>query len=180
VATDLSQPEGVGRLVRDAHAHFGRLDALVNAAGMGELHEISVTTPQLLRRTFETNTFSVALAIAAAWPVFTAQKRGCVVNVSSMATADPLPGFFVYAASKAAIDIMAKSCAIEGAGLGIRAFSVAPGAVETPLLRSLFDAQALPSSQCLEPEFIARVITDCVQGERDEDNGQVIYLPSPG
>ncbi len=179
VPTDVGSTVQVRSLVAAAMTRFGRLDALVNAAGWAEIHAIEASGPEVFERAFAINTFGPAAAISAAWPIFTRQHRGCVVNVSSMATADPMPGFFAYAASKAAVDLMARCAALEGAAVGVRAFSVAPGAVETPLLRSLISEQALPTAKCLEPEFVARVIVDCIQGERDEDNGQVIYLPSP-
>jgi NAD(P)-dependent dehydrogenase (short-subunit alcohol dehydrogenase family) len=96
------------------------------------------------------------------------------VNVSSIATVDPFPGFFAYAASKAALNLMTASAAKEGANVGIRAFAVAPGAVETPMLRASFDAKAVPPEACLEPESVARVIVACATGLRDADSGRVI------
>jgi NAD(P)-dependent dehydrogenase (short-subunit alcohol dehydrogenase family) len=68
-----------------------------------------------------------------------------------MGTIDPFPGFFGYAAAKAATNLMALSCANEGREFGIRAFAVAPGAVETAMLRSLFPESKLPSSQTMKP-----------------------------
>jgi NAD(P)-dependent dehydrogenase (short-subunit alcohol dehydrogenase family) len=98
------------------------------------------------------------------------------VNVSSRASADPFPGFFVYAATKAALESLTRSAAKEGAEFGMRAFSVSPGAVETPMLRRLFTPEQLSPDVCLDPEQVAHVVSDCVLGRRDEDSGKVISL----
>ncbi|MFG0275131.1 MAG: SDR family NAD(P)-dependent oxidoreductase [Phycisphaerales bacterium] len=158
---------------------FGRLDALVNNAGCGELADIDATTDDILERDFSVNAMGPGALISAAWPVFERQGAGRIVNVSTMGTSSPFPGFFSYAASKAALDLFAKSCAIEGASIGVKAFSVAPGAVETPMLRGIFDESALPTDATLDPDAVARVVVECILGEREEENGATIYLPSP-
>lgn len=188
LTADVGDASQIGEVVTATGEAFGRVDALVNAAGWAQLHTIEASTPEVLRACFAVNTFGPAELIRCAWPWLqrgqgVGTAGGCIVNVSSMATADPLAGFFAYGASKAALESLTRSCAKEGAGAPgragrVRAFSVAPGAVETPLLRSIVSEKDLPSALCLEPEFVARVIVDCVLGRRDEDNGQTIYLPS--
>lgn len=162
-----------------AAAGSGRLDVLVNCAGSAPLASIDKTTPELLEETYRVNALGPAYAIARAWPIMASQRRGCIVNISSMATSDPFPGFFIYAGAKAACNLMAKSCANEGKRLGIRAFAVAPGAVETPLLRRNFSEKSIPPARCLSPESVAAVVAACIAGERDNENGQTIYLKSP-
>jgi NAD(P)-dependent dehydrogenase (short-subunit alcohol dehydrogenase family) len=102
-----------------------------------------------------------------------------VVNTSSIATRDPFPILYAYAAAKSAVNSLARSVAIQGKPIGVRGFSVAPGAVETDLLRSLVPASALPTNKTLRPADVAAVILDCVLGRRDSENGSTIYLPSP-
>lgn len=180
VPTDMAQPAQVERLIKSTEQTFGRLDALINNAGCGDLLPIDKTDLTIIRRTFDTNTIGPALAIHLAWPIFKRQKSGCIVNVSTAGTADPFEGFFAYAASKASVNLMAKSCAKEGAAIGVRAFSVAPGAVETPLLRSIFGTDRLPTAACLEPDDVGRIILDCIAGKRDRDNGKTIYVVRDG
>jgi NAD(P)-dependent dehydrogenase (short-subunit alcohol dehydrogenase family) len=176
---DLGDPAAPAGAVARAMARFGRLDAIVNAAGVAPLAPIERTDLSLLESTFATNTFGPALLMAAAWPALRASGGGCIVNVSTIGTTDPFPGFFAYAASKSALDSLTRSAAREGARLGIRAFAVNPGAVETPLLRSNFPEKAIPRERALSPEQVAEVITDCIEGRRPQDLGHCIPLPSP-
>ncbi len=180
IAADVADASQPARMVRGALERFGRIDALINSAGAAPLMPIEKHTPEVVRAAFAVNAEAPANLIAAAWPTFAAQRRGCIVSVSSMAARDPFAGFFAYGAAKAAVNLLTLSAAREGKAKGIRAFAVGPGAVETPMLRSIFSKKAVPPSACLKPEDVASVIVDCVEGRRDAENGTVIYLPSPG
>ena len=179
IATDLSEPDAALMVVDKTVDKWGRVDVLVNNAGVAPLVPIDETTDTLIDETFAINAFAPIRLVAGVWHVFRRQESGCVVNVSSMAVADPFPGFSVYAASKGAVDALTRSVINEGRVHGIRAFSVAPGAVETPLLRASFSAQAIPPTATLDPRDVARVVVDCIQGRREADLGQTILLPSP-
>lgn len=179
VGGDVGDPFQCKHMVARAVERFGRLDVLVNNAGLAPLMPIERTDPGTIERVFRVNAMGPAWAIHHAWPVFVRQARGCIVNVSSMATVDPFSGFFAYAAAKAGVNLMARSCAKEGAPFNIRAFAVAPGAVETGMLRSIVPEASLPRDKCLAPEDVARVIVACIKGERDGENGGTIHLPSP-
>ncbi len=179
MALDLAEPDNARHMIDDTIDAFGRLDVLINNAGIAPLHPIDHHTPETIRQTFETNAIAPAIAIARAWPHFLHRKSGRIVNVSSMATQSPFPGFFAYAASKAALNLMALSCAIEGEAHNIHAFAIALGAVETPTLRTLFDEEAIPPEKCLSPDDVAKTIVACALGEHDDKSGQTILLPSP-
>lgn len=179
LSADVSDTRAIGAAIDRTVEHFGRLDALVNNAGAAPLAPIDRTTPELLEECFRVNTLGPAAAIARAWPTFKAQRAGCIVNVSSMATADPFPGFFAYAAAKAGVNLMARSCAKEGKAFNIRAFAVAPGAVDTPMLRANFNEKTIPPSRCLSPDDVATVIVECIRGDRNACNGDTIFVPSP-
>ena len=184
VPADIADPSQAQSIVASAVDRFGRLDVLINNAALAPLKPIDQHTPDLIQQVYMTNAIAPACTIAAAWRVFRAQHSqqrasrlgACVVNVSTLGTRDPFPGFFAYAASKAAMNLMVKSCASEGREMGVRAFAVAPGAVETDMLRSIFDQRTLPTASCLSPDRVAEEIVACVLGERDDKNGQIIYM----
>jgi NAD(P)-dependent dehydrogenase (short-subunit alcohol dehydrogenase family) len=179
LVADVADAAGCAESVDRCVARYGRLDVLVNNAGAAPLASIDRTTPELLEACFRMNALGPAMMIARAWPRFAAQRSGCVVNISSMATADPFPGFFAYAAAKAGVNLMAKSCAKEGRAIGVRAFAVAPGAVETAMLRANFGERAIPAGRCLAPDDVARVVMECIDGAHDDRNGDTIFVPSP-
>lgn len=181
---DLAREEGATGVVRATVEAFGRLDALINNAASAPMKPVPEFTWDELEALYRVNVLGVQATIAAAWPVFASQHGagtgpGRVVSVSSMATADPFPGLSTYAATKAAINLLTRGVALEGAESGILAFAVAPGAVETAMLRAIADEKTVPPSKTLDPADVARVIADCALGRRDEDNGDVIFIPSP-
>lgn len=177
--TDLRDEPSAATLVDDVIARWGRIDNLVNCAGVAPLSPIDRTTDDILRDTFSVNAIGPAHLIIRCWPHFKTQKSGRIVNVSTMGTTDPFAGFFAYAASKSALDSMTRSAAKEGLGIGVKVFGVNLGAVETPMLRSNFSEKVLPHHRTLSPEFVANVISDCLNGTRDADNGRCIPVPSP-
>jgi NAD(P)-dependent dehydrogenase (short-subunit alcohol dehydrogenase family) len=177
-AIDLCDAEAVRALPGQVVEQMGRLDAIANVAGMAPLNSPKDTTSQLWRDCIDTNLSYIVNIAATAWPIFAQQKSGIFVNVSSMAAKDPFPGFSAYAAAKAGVNTFTYCLAKEGKRAGIRAVAVAPGAIETPMLRQNFDQKMLPVDRTLDPAEVAGVIRDCITGQREFDPGQVIWLPS--
>lgn len=177
--TDMSDSGAVEAMIADAAGRLGRIDVLINNAGWTLLKPIDQYTASEIEEIFRLNAIGPCVAIARVLPHMVASGGGCIVNVASMAVVDPFPGLFAYAAAKASLPLMVKSVVNEEGHNGIRAFALAPGAVETPLLRSMFAENALPRHRVLSPETVAQVILDCVQGRRNSDNGGTILIPSP-
>ncbi|MBU6412625.1 MAG: SDR family oxidoreductase [Planctomycetes bacterium] len=175
---DLSNPSAAESLIDNHVQHFGGLDVLVNNAGLGEVRPLGQITSDDISRALNTNALGAACATTRAWPIWVAQKSGCLINIASMAVFDPFPGFFAYAASKAALAMMAVSAAKEGAPHNIRAFSICPSAVETEMLRASFSDEVIPSNACLFPADVSRFVMQCIRGERDAENGRAIPLLS--
>jgi NAD(P)-dependent dehydrogenase (short-subunit alcohol dehydrogenase family) len=173
---DLTDARAARAIVDRAVARFSRLDILVNNAGEAPNLPIEAHTAEILDRIYRINALAPANSIAQAWPVFVRQASGRIINVSTIGTLDPFPGFFGYAAAKAALNTMTMSCATEGKAHGIGAFCIAPGAVETPMLRAFMTEAALPRSRTLDPDVVAQVILDCALGRRDAENGRTIVV----
>ncbi len=179
IECDLADSERAAGCVDRTLERFGRIDVLVNNAGVAPLVAIEATDEATLESCFWANTFAPAFLITRAWPAFKVQRSGCVVNVSTIGTLDPFAGFFAYAASKSALDSFTRSIASEGKPFGITAYSVNPGAVETPLLRQNFSERKIPPEKALTPETVAAIVVACACGERLQDNGLAIPVPSP-
>ena len=109
VPTDLADPESCERLITRTIHEFGRLDALVNNAGHLEVVPIADVDHHMLERSFKANAIGPALLVKHAWNHFVERDSGCIINISSMASLDPLPHLTAYAAGKSALDSITRS-----------------------------------------------------------------------
>ena len=117
--------------IRDAVAKAGPIDVLVNNAGIGWLNAVEGTPLDMARHIFETNTLGTIAMMQAVLPAMRERRSGVIVNVSSSTTLAPMALLSVYAASKAAVNMLTQSAALELAEFGIRARIVLPGAAPT-------------------------------------------------
>ncbi|MEE9403933.1 MAG: SDR family oxidoreductase [Algisphaera sp.] len=176
---DVTQSSQVDGLVATTINTFGRIDALANCAGSAPLQAIDAMTDDIIDAALSVNLKSVLYLTRAVWPAFKKQKTGAICNVSSMASVDPFTGFNVYAAAKAGVNVFTKATADEGGQFNIIAAAVAPGAVETPMLRQHFSQDLISTDQTLPPLAVATVIRDVLTRTRPVEPGQTIFLPSP-
>lgn len=179
IPADVGDPRQPTVIVDRTLRSFGRVDVLINNAALGPMLPLSEPDEVVLLETFEVDLFGPMRMMASLWPVFLEQGSGCVINISSVATIDPFPGLSIYAAAKAGLESLTRSIHNEGREQGIRAFAIAPGAVETQMLRSLLTVEQLPTEKTLAPEDIASVVVACVLGQRDQERGKTIVVPSP-
>lgn len=171
---DLGDETAAAAVVQAVAERYGRLDILVNCAGLAP----GATIETLDRDTFDAiaraNIKSVYGTCRAAWPVMKAQGEGVMINVSSMASLDPFPGLTAYGAAKAWVNAWTRGLANEGRAVGIRVFGVAPGAVETRMLRELFPD--FPEDQTLAPEDVADVIYTLAQPACRYATGETVFV----
>ncbi|MEU6121251.1 SDR family oxidoreductase [Streptomyces sp. NPDC047123] len=123
------EPDRIIRTVLDTH---GRLDVLVNNAGIVRSGALGTLTPETITSQLATNLVAPVLLTQAALPPLTA-ACGVVVNVSTSVGQRAWPGNAVYAATKTALELLTRSWAVELAPRGIRVAAVAPGAIDTPI-----------------------------------------------
>jgi len=174
VPVDVAMRAGVEEVIDVARARFGRVDVLVNNVGFAPLAPVERTSDDDFEHCVGVNIAAVFYATRAVWPLMRAQGGGVIVNVSSMASVDPFAGFAVYGACKAWVNLFTKAVAEEGRPLGIRVFAVAPGAVETALLRRHFPY--FPAEQTLDPGEVAAVIEDVCAERTAHRVGETIFV----
>jgi hypothetical protein len=174
--TDVTDPAQVGRLVETALARYGRIDAVVNNAGLAPVRPIAEMSVAEWRDVIETNLSAAFYLTRAAWPAFERQRGGVVVNISSAAARDPFPGFAAYGAAKAGLNLFGLSAAREGEAIGVRVHTIAPSAVETGMFRKLMTPEQYPAEKTLDPADLARMIAMCVTGELRYTSGETIYV----
>ncbi len=135
VRSDVRHEGDVRGLIDRAVARFGRLDMAVNNAGTeGKPGPVTEQTIESYAAVFDTNVLGVLLCVKHELRVMLAQRRGSIVNMSSVAGQRGFAGALVYVASKHAVEGLTKSAALEAAEAGVRVNIVAPGPIETGML----------------------------------------------
>jgi NAD(P)-dependent dehydrogenase (short-subunit alcohol dehydrogenase family) len=168
VQTDVSSPAECEALIAAAVRRFGRVDVLVNNAAWFALIPLLDVDAEVAARMLDTNFHGPLFCgrALARWTVENA-ARSVIVNVSSISGARPAPGCGLYSASKAALNSLTKSMALEWAPKGIRVVGVAPGHVETEGVQSDFAtgkldrdrlAGSIPARRIAEPSDIADAV----------------------
>ena len=153
---DVTDGESIEAVVKQVVSELGRIDVLVNNAGVAPLMATAELDAAAFDQTYQINMAAIFHTTQAVWGVMKARGGGVIVNISSLASQDPFPGFAVYGASKAWVNLFSRAVAKEGKPLGIRVYAVAPGAVETNMMRAAFPD--FPADQVLEPKAVADVI----------------------
>ncbi|WP_260189458.1 SDR family NAD(P)-dependent oxidoreductase [Actinophytocola gossypii] len=140
---DLADERAVAGAVARATERFGGLDVVVNNAGYGFIAAVEETTDAEARAMFDIQVFGAWNVLRAALPVLRRQRRGHVVNVSSILGLTAFPGWGLYCAGKFALEGMSEALAAEVADLGIRVTLVEPGYFRTDFLTT--GSLALPA-----------------------------------
>ena len=129
---DVSLPADAERLAAAVRERWGRLDGLVNSAGIAPMAALDDTDPDTWDRAFAVNARGPYLLCRALGPLLREGRSPAVVNVSSTLAEKPIPGMAAYNASKAALNQLTRSLALEWAP-AIRVNAVMPGVVDTPI-----------------------------------------------
>ncbi len=131
---DLSRPEQAEDLVRAAHEAFGRLDILINNAGVQHVSSVEDFAPEQWDRVIAVNLTSAFRAIRAAVPIMKAQGSGRIVNLASAHSLVASPYTAAYVAAKHGLAGLTKTVALELATTGVTCNAVSPGFVNTPIV----------------------------------------------
>ena len=178
IEADIGQREDRSRVISTTLKELGRIDAIVNNAGVGTHQRLAEMPLATLESCFAINAIGPIDLVGLAMTELVLRK-GCVVNVSSMAIVDPFDGLGVYGCTKAALDGLTRCVHNEYGALGVKAYTVAPGAVETAMLRSIVSSDDLPTESTLSALSVAQRVVSCVIGECDEASGSTILMKSP-
>lgn len=139
VALDVADPQSVERTFADVRARSGRLDILVNAAGITHKAPAIEMALEDWERVLRTNLTGTFLCCQAAARIMQENGGGAIVNIASLASYVGLSWVAAYGASKAAVKELTQVLAVEWADLGIRVNAIAPGVFPTPLNRALIE-----------------------------------------
>jgi 3-oxoacyl-[acyl-carrier protein] reductase len=181
-SVDVSDETKVKEMFAEIARDYGRLDVLVNNAGIASMNHILLTPVETARSILETNFIGTFLLCREAAKVMRKRKFGRIVNLATVAVPLKLEGEAVYAASKAAVLTFTQVAAKELASFGITVNAVGPTPIPTDLIKAvppekiekLISRQTIPRPGKLED--VSNVIDFFIQPESDFITGQVIFL----
>jgi glucose 1-dehydrogenase len=174
VKADVSQVADLERMVATAVENFGRLDVLVNNAGMETRTSVLDTTEEQFEKVMEVNLKSAFFGLQFAAKQFIAQgDGGIVINISSVHEDWPMPGNTPYCVSKGGMRMLTRTAGVELGPHNIRVVNVGPGAVATPINRSTMESPekmaaldaAIPLGRMAEPDEIAQTVVFLASGK---------------
>jgi len=184
IETDVTDAAQVKRLVDAAVATHGRIDVVLNNAGLMPQSPLERGKIDEWDRMIDVNIKGVLYGIAAALPYMTAQKSGHIINVSSVAGHKVRPGSSVYAATKAAVLMLSEGLRQEVKPYNIRTTVISPGAVESELpntitdpdvaqrINDFYDAYAIPA------DSFARMVAFAISQPDEVDINEILFRPT--
>jgi NADP-dependent 3-hydroxy acid dehydrogenase YdfG len=184
VETDVTDREQVKRLVDRAVEAHGRLDVIVNNAGLMPHSPLERGKVDDWDRMIDVNLKGVLYGIAAALPHMTRQKSGHIINVSSVAGHKVRPGSAVYAATKAAVRMLSEGLRQEVKPYNIRTTIISPGAVQSELPRSITEADVAKGIQdfytayAIPADSFARMVAFAISQPEDVDVNEILFRPT--
>lgn len=177
--TDKSQVEALAKATKDV---YGRIDVLVNNAGLMPLSPLAATKVDEWEKMVDVNIKGVLYGIAAVMPVMLQQESGHIVNLSSVAGHKVFPGGTVYCATKFAVKAISEGIRLESDGK-IRSTNISPGAVNTELTDTITHDETAKNVDelygiAIDADAIARAITYAIEQPEDVDVNEMIIRPT--
>ena len=184
VQTDVTDPAQVQALVARAVETYGRIDVLLNNAGVMPLSPLELLRVDEWNQTIDVNIKGVLHGIGAALPHMKAQKSGQIINVSSVAGHIVSAGGVVYSASKFAVRAISEGLRKEVKPYNIRSTILSPGAVDTELpastkaegmaqaMQTFYEHNAIPASS------FARCVLFAISQPEDVDINEILFRPT--
>jgi NAD(P)-dependent dehydrogenase (short-subunit alcohol dehydrogenase family) len=176
VECDITDDAAIDEAMGTIRAVHGRLDVLVNNAGIGAFGDVAANDRAEWHRVLDVNVASAARVSAAALPLLRQSPSAAIVNVSSVVAVVGVRERALYSASKGAVLSLTLAMAADLLGDGIRVNAVAPGTADTPWVRRLLDAAADPvneEARLKSRQPTGRLVT------ADEVAHAIAYLASP-
>ena len=184
VPTDVTHHEQVQNLVDTAVRSYGRIDVMLNNAGLMPHSPLERLKIDDWNRTIDVNLKGVLYGIAAALPYMKQQKSGHFINVSSVAGHKVRPGSAVYAATKTAVLVLSEGLRQEVKPYNIRTTVISPGAVATELASSITEPDIAENigkfmqEIALPAESFARVVAFAISQPEDMDINEILFRPT--
>jgi len=184
VTTDVTQVEQVKALVDHAVKLHGRVDVLINNAGLMPSSLLEKQQIEDWDQMIDVNIKGVLYGIAAALPHMSAQKSGHIINVASVAGHKVSAGGVVYSATKHAVRVISEGLRQEVKPYNIRTTIISPGAVDTELTQSVTDPdmangmKAFYEHNAISADAFARTVLFAINQPEDVDINEILFRPT--
>lgn len=184
VTVDVTDRTQVQKLVDTAVETFGRIDVLINNAGLMPLSTLESLKVDEWDRMIDVNIKGVLYGIAAALPHMKRQKAGHVINVSSVAGHKVGPTFAVYSATKHAVRALSEGLRMEVKPYNIRTTIISPGAVATELLDGISDPEVAAANRAyvaqvaVPADSFARAVAFAISQPAELDINEILFRPT--
>ena len=182
MSCDVSSYESVKVVVQHLKKEGFKVTGLVNAAGIASMN-LAVTTPQsVAQKIINTNLLGTIYCCQLVAPLMLRNKQGSIINFSTIAVALGLKGESIYAASKAGVEGFTRSFAREMADFNVRVNCIAPGPIDTSLLKGITADQInkIVSQQIIpkqfKPDSVADLVELLIDSRSDSLSGQVLHV----
>ena len=179
---DVSDEKAVVSMIRSVKKEFGKIDVLLNNAGIASMNHFLTTSYETVKNIFSTNFFGTFLFSREVSKVMMKQKSGRIVNFTTIATPLSLEGEAIYASSKSAIENLTQTISKELATFNITVNAIGPTPIETDLIKAVpkDKIEDLLNKQTIKKfgtfEDIKNVINFFIDKKSDFITGQIIYL----
>ncbi|MGB8406201.1 MAG: SDR family oxidoreductase [Mycobacterium sp.] len=183
LATDVTSSDDVQKLVAAAVSEFGRIDVMVNNAGIAPLSLLQQLNVAEWDQMIDVNIKGVLYGIAAALPHMIRQHGGQIINVSSIAALQVTPATAIYSATKQAVRVITEGLRQEAKPHNIRTTVILPGAVATELPDSVNDpaiAQGVKQGYdiAISADSFARAVEFAINQPADVDVNEIVFRPT--
>lgn len=184
VATDVTKRDDLQRLIDAAIDTYGRIDVLINNAGVMPLSPLERVKVDEWDQMIDVNLKGVLYGVAAALPHMVAQKSGHIINVASVAGHKIFSGSAVYSATKFAVRAFSEGLRQEMAPHNIRTTIISPGAVKTELLDHISEMDVQKANQDyvgqvgVPAETLARMVAFAINEPEDVGINEILFRPT--
>ena len=181
-ALDVTDADDVQTFVLAAHKHHGRVDVMINNAGVMPLSRLDALKLKEWDRMIDVNVRGVLYGIAASLPLMQVQRSGQIINIASIGAYTVSPTAAVYCATKFAVAAITEGLRQEVGG-DIRVTLVSPGVTESELAESISDEQGRAAMKefrkvAIGPDAVARAILFAIEQPADVDVSEIVVRPT--
>lgn len=182
---DVAKPDDVARVFQQMDAKWGGIDILINNAGIDGRRTLGWDIEvNAWRQVIEVNLFGAFYCAREALKRMVPQKSGVILSTSSVHEEIAWSGYSAYTTSKAGLSMLTKTLAQEAAPFGVRVLALAPGAIKTPINRSVWSdpkglkdlLKKIPLNRVGEPEEVARMVVVLVSDVASYVTGRTVFV----